>query len=50
MYTQVDPDGHSRAILDCIIDFKKDDRLLRKENIYIITKSGRRHMGKITSE
>ena len=25
MYSQVDPDGLSHAILDCIIDFKKDD-------------------------
>ena len=35
MYAQVDPDGHSHGILDAILDFKKDDTALSRDNMYI---------------
>lgn len=41
MYTQVDPQGYSHTILDCILDFKKDDTTLSKDDMYINTKSSR---------
>ena len=49
MYAQVDPDAHSHAILDCIIDFKKDDKALSKDDMYITTKSGHRRVRQSTS-
>ena len=49
MYAQVDPDGHSHGILDCIVDFKKDDKALSKDDMYVITKSGRRRMRETTT-
>ncbi len=41
MYAQVDPDGHTHSILDSIIDFKKDDKALSSDDLYVTTKSGR---------
>ena len=49
MYAQVDPDGHVHGILDSIIDFKKDDKALSKDDLYVTTKSGRRRIRETTS-
>ena len=49
MYAQVDPDGHSTAILSEIIDFTKNSKALSKDDMYITTKSGQRRMRQTTS-
>ena len=49
MYAQVDPDGHAHGILESIIDFKKDDKALSKDDLYVTTKSGRRRIRQTTS-
>ena len=49
MYTQVDPDGHSHSILDCIIDYKRDATALNKADMLITTKSGRRRIRQSTN-
>ena len=48
MYAQVDPHGRSHAILDCILDFKKDNTALSKDDMYITNKSGRRRLRQST--
>ena len=48
MFAQVDPQGRSHAILDCILDFKKDKTALHKDDMYITTKSGQRRMRQST--
>ena len=48
MYAQVDPSGRSHAIIDCILDFKKNDTAISKDDMYITTKSGRRRMRQST--
>ena len=42
MYSQVDPDGHTSVILECILDFKNNYKALSKDDLYITTQSGRR--------
>ena len=37
MYAQVDPDGHSHAIFNCFIDFKKYNKATTKDDMLIIT-------------
>ena len=49
MYSQVDPDGHATGILECILDFKKDDKALHKDDLYITTQSGLRRMRQTTT-
>ena len=40
MYEQVNPNGYSRAILYCILDFNKDATALSKADMYFTTKQG----------
>ena len=49
MYAQVDPSGHSTGILDSILDFKKDNKALSGDDLYVTTKSGRRRIRETTS-
>ena len=44
MYSQVDSEGHSRSLMDSIVDYKKDGNAIPMENKYILTKSGQRRM------
>ena len=48
MYAQVDPNGRSHAILDCILDFKKDATAVSKADMYITNKHGRRRIREST--
>ena len=48
MYSQVDDQGYSTTLLDGIIDYKKDDTAVTKEDMYITTKSGQRRMRQTT--
>ena len=45
----MDLNGHSIGILDSILDFKKDDKALRGDNLYITTKTGRCRIRERTS-
>ena len=49
MYTQIDSEGNSKALMESIIDYKKDGRAVPMTDKCMITKSGQRHMRK-TSE
>ena len=49
MYSQVDPDVRSHGILYSIIDFKMDEKALSGDDLYVITKSGRRRIKHTTS-
>ena len=48
IYAQVDTEGHSYNILDGIVDYKKLDNAISKEDKYIVTKSGQRRLRKST--
>lgn len=49
IYAQVDPDGHATGILSSIIYFKKHDKALSKDDLYVITKRGRCRIRETTS-
>ena len=40
MCFQVDAEGFPHSLLDSILDFKKDDNAVDKENMYFTTKRG----------
>ena len=48
MYSQVDYDGQSYALLDSIVDYRKTDEAVSSEKSYIYTKSGQRRQRKTT--
>ena len=48
MYAQVDAEGFYHSLLDSILDFKKDGNVFDKEDIYVTTKSGHRHVHNTT--
>ena len=39
-YSTIDEEGHSRVVLDCILEHSKNDKAISKADKYIITKSG----------
>ena len=45
---QVDTEGFSTTLLDCIIDFRKDDSATSKDDDYVITRRGQRRLKKTT--
>ena len=49
MYSQVDEHGHSKALLDCIVNFKRDGNAVSKEDKYVFTKSGQRRFHESTA-
>ena len=48
LYSTVDSNGHSRAVLESILDHTKDDRAIEKADKYLVTKSGSRRIRKTT--
>ena len=48
MYAQVDAEGFYHSLLDSILDFKKDGNVFDKEDIYVTTNSGHRHVHNTT--
>ena len=49
MLTQVDSDGYSKAVMQGIIDFQKDDAVaVSKTNMYVVTPRGQKRMRKTT--
>ena len=48
MYSQVDEDGYSTALLESIVDYSKDGHAVTLENQYITTRSGRRRLPQTT--
>ena len=49
MYLLVDAKGFYHSLLDSILDFKKYDNVVDKEDIYVTTKSGQRCVRKTTA-
>ena len=50
VYAQIDEDGYSNALLEAIIDFKKDEAIaVPIQDKYVVTRSGRRRLRKTTS-
>ena len=48
MYSSLDENGHSKVVLDCILDHTKDDRAIDKADKYFITIKGQRRLQKTT--
>ena len=48
IFRQVDHDGFSTALFDSIIDFKKNDSAIIREDRYIVTRRGRRKLRQTT--
>ena len=48
IYSQVDANGHHSLLLDEILDYRKKDGALTKENMYVVTKRGNRKLRKTT--
>ena len=48
LYSTTDNEGHSKAVLDCILEHSKNDRAISKTDRHIITKSGNRRIRKTT--
>ena len=48
MYSQVDANGHSYALLNLILDFSKDAQAVEKATMHIYTKSRQRQIRKTT--
>ena len=48
LYSTVDSNGYSRAVLESILDHAKDDRAIDKADKYLVTKSGSRRIRKTT--
>ena len=50
VYAQVDEDGYSKALLEAIVDYKKDEHVaVPVDDKYVITRSGKRRLRKTTS-
>ena len=49
MLTQVDAEGYSTTMLKNIIDFKKEENAVSKEDKYVITNTGQRRLRKTTT-
>ena len=49
MDTQLDEDGYSQSIRESTVDYKTDGNAVTKENMYIMTKSGKRCLRKSTT-
>ena len=48
MYAQVDSSGNYMTMLDSIISHNKDSKAVEKQDKYIITKTGRKHLRRTT--
>ena len=48
MLSQVDEEGFSTTLFDCIVDHRKDDSAITKSDMYVITKRGTKRMKKST--
>jgi hypothetical protein len=49
MFSQVDAEGHSYALLEAIVDHKRDSTAVDRADKYIYTKSGARRLKKTTA-
>ena len=49
LYDQVDADGYSHSMLDCIVDVRKTIDAVLKEKMYITTSSGKRRLRHTTA-
>ena len=45
----MDPEGFHHNLLEVILDYKKESNAVEKDEMYITTKSGARHMRKTTA-
>ena len=48
LYSIIDDEGHSKTVLDCILIYSKNDKVIDKADKYIITKSGNPCLHKTT--
>ena len=48
LYFTLDSDGHSKAVLDCILEHSKENRYIDKAERYVHTKKGNRGLWKMT--
>ena len=48
MWAQVDHEGHQYLLLDHITDHRSDDTAIKKDDQYIVTKRGKRHLRQTT--
>ena len=48
IYSQVNAEGHSRSLMESIVDYKKDGNILPMEDKYALTRSSQRRMRKTT--
>ena len=48
MFSQVDHEARSYALLDSIVDFRKSPEALTADNAYVVTKSGQIRLKKST--
>ena len=48
MYSQVEAKGHSRSLMESIVDDKEDVNTLLMDNKHVLTRSGQRQMRKTT--
>jgi hypothetical protein len=46
LYEQVDADGYSQSMFDCIVDVRRNQDAIPKENGYVLTRSGQRRLRK----
>ena len=46
IYFTLDSEGHSKSVLDCILERSKDDRVIDKADKYIHTKRGNKRLCK----
>ena len=49
MYAQVDADGYTHTMLDSILDYKKLDSAVHRDDMYLTTRNGNRRMKQTTS-
>eukprot|EP00957_Ditylum_brightwellii_P071251 5416151-Ditylum_brightwellii.AAC.1 len=49
MLTQVDSDGHTKTLMESIVDYKKDEAVaMAKNDMYVVTPQGQKRAHKTT--